>query len=90
MLDTGCWILDAGCWMLDDTNQFPLNIGCCRIHNIQQYYCALLTNCHSRGSGNPLKNNLLRKKHLDPCWSLPLWIPASAGMTKGAWMTFLY
>ncbi len=25
---------------------------------------------------------------MDPCWSLPLWIPASAGMTKGAGMTF--
>jgi hypothetical protein len=25
---------------------------------------------------------------LDSCWSLPLWIPASAGMTKGAGITF--
>jgi hypothetical protein len=24
---------------------------------------------------------------MDSCWSLPLWIPASAGMTKGAGMT---
>ncbi len=25
---------------------------------------------------------------MDACWSLPLWIPAFAGVTKGAGMTF--
>jgi len=32
--------------------------------------------------------NLKKKQYvIDSCWSLPLWIPAFVGMTKGAGMT---